>query len=438
VRPDLTEDIKVIINNDELRRLLQDRYTPQTLALVREVLNERGTLKFDPLSTGLFSAAHTNQLSARTGYKSAWVRDNVHIAHSLWICGDTNAAVRTVSALAKFFSSHRHRFLNVIEDPSLAKMPYNRPHVRFDGETLTELPEKWSHDQNDALGYFLWLHSRLAAAGVLAPDPSTWETLFLLPRYFQAIQYWQDEDSGHWEESPRKIAASSIGTVLAGLKEMKRWLGASPEAARQGRTLVTEEFLDELIASGAGALDAILPWESRGSYMREYDSALLFLIYPLNVLSDSQAWQIVDIVANQLQGEYGIKRYLGDSFYCANYETNLKGRDLTKDFSDDMAMRDSFFVAGGEAQWCLFDPIISIYYGLEFRQSRDEDHLVKQTKYLNRSLGQITGASGRNRAFQCPELYYFENGRLQTSKSTPLLWTQANLSIALQTMAENL
>ena len=32
----------------------------------------------------------------------------------------------------------------------------NRPHVRFDGRTLSEIgDQRWAHAQNDALGYFL-------------------------------------------------------------------------------------------------------------------------------------------------------------------------------------------------------------------------------------------------------------------------------------------
>ena len=46
-----------------------------------------------------------------------------------------------------------------------------RPHVRFDGRTLSEIgDQRWAHAQNDALGYFLWLSSTLAASGALTPD----------------------------------------------------------------------------------------------------------------------------------------------------------------------------------------------------------------------------------------------------------------------------
>ncbi len=38
--------------------------------------------------------------------------------------------------------------------------------------------------------------------------------LTLFPLCFEAIAYWQDEDSDHWEED-RKITASSIRVVIA-------------------------------------------------------------------------------------------------------------------------------------------------------------------------------------------------------------------------------
>ena len=77
----------------------------------------------------------------------------------------------------------------------------SRPHVRFDGASLSEIAgEPWAPARNDALGYFRWLSCRLAARGRLEPDPDTVAVLSRLIRYFEAIRFWQDEDSGHWEE----------------------------------------------------------------------------------------------------------------------------------------------------------------------------------------------------------------------------------------------
>jgi hypothetical protein len=40
---------------------------------------------------------------------------------------------------------------------------------------------------------------------------------------------------------------------------------------------------------------------------------LLFLIYPIGVVDQTMADQIVDDVVGHLQGEIGVRRYIGDS-----------------------------------------------------------------------------------------------------------------------------
>ena len=430
-----------IIHNDTLRPLIRSRYTPLTFSRIRRLLDERGTLTFPSLSTGLYSAAITNTASLHTGYKSAWVRDNVYVAHAHWVNGDSDVPVRNITALTEFFMRQRYRFSRIINDPKLARFAHNRPHVRFDGETLSDLPEPWAHDQNDALGYFMWLYCKLACAGEFSSRDAHLDLLSLFVRYFEAIEYWNDPESGHWEEPPRKVAASSIGAVLAGLKGMRAWLEADREVGEEVRGRLSGDILGELILRGESALSSILPWESRGSpgaYSREFDAALLLLFYPLAIVESDGRYGLVERLLGTLQGEYGIRRYVGDSFYCEDYENNMRDEDLTRDYSDDIEQRNAFFTTGNEAQWCVFDPIVSAYYGLLFRRRGTMRDLDRQTEHLNRSLGQISGSNGRYGAFQCPELYYWEGGVLQTSKATPLLWTQANLWIALKVMEDNL
>jgi len=184
-------------------------------------LREQGTFEFPKLSTGLFPAASGigSEFEA-TGYRSVWIRDNVHIAYAHFQIGQIDIALDCMRALAKFLSKQRFRFENVITSGTERSNPMNRPHVRFNGDDLTELPEKWAHAQNDALGYFLWLYGLLAASQEIAVDEIDWELIANLIHYFEVIEYWQDEDSGHWEET-RKISASSIGTVKQALKQ---WL----------------------------------------------------------------------------------------------------------------------------------------------------------------------------------------------------------------------
>ena len=94
-----------------------------------------------------------------------------------------------------------------------------RPHVRFTAQTLGELPEPWPQAQNDALGHALWLRCVLANTGAMPLTGADAAIFALFPAYFAAIKYWQDQDSGAWEES-RKINNSSVGAVVAGLQEM--------------------------------------------------------------------------------------------------------------------------------------------------------------------------------------------------------------------------
>ncbi len=96
----------------------------------------------------------------------------------------------------------------------------NRPHIRFDGATLEEISQKWAHAQNDALGYYLWMLCRMTLGDLLEPDEEQAGVIGHLVAYFRLIRFWQDEDSGHWEEA-RKIEASSIGVVTAALMELR-------------------------------------------------------------------------------------------------------------------------------------------------------------------------------------------------------------------------
>lgn len=414
--------IMLILQNEELLPRLQIRYSLGDLQRLRTFLEQQGTWSFPALDNGLYPAAITKAETEYTGYASVWVRDNIHIAYFQYVTENPRQAIATLSTLARYFQKYRHRFENIISGQANPTEVMERPHVRFDGKNLAELTEKWAQAQNDALGYFLWLYSTLAAAGLLSPSAEDRQLLALFPPYFQAIQYWQDEDSGHWEET-RKIEASSIGTVVAGLKA---YSAIAPHE--------DSSFIEELIVRGENALSRILPAEciqSEPEKQRRYDSALLFLIYPLKVVEGEMADQILSDVIENLQGDYGIRRYLGDSYWCADYKQKLSPENRTIDFSDNLSDRDALLQPGEEAQWCIFDPIISAIYGQKYRQTRQSIDLDRQTHYLNRSLGQITGQDSEFDPWKCPELYYREGGKYTNSDATPLLWTQGNLAIAL-------
>ena len=420
------------VQHPQLSQFILPRYRIQQVRELIWSLDEQGTFRFPTLMNGLFSASvAVAEEFGYTGYHHVWVRDNVHIAHAHLVIGLPAVAARTAQTLLGWFKLQEPRFTAIIQGTADAQEPMRRPHIRFRGESMADSLEKWSHAQNDALGYFLWLYCRLINEGVLTWDEDAAQVLPLFPKYWQAIRFWEDEDSGHWEET-RKIEASSIGVAVAGLREFQQVL-ATPSGLVPEQGLL--DLVNELLAEGESALQSILPAECvqpDPQQQRRYDSALLFLIYPTRVVNGDRANQIADDVVQNLEGEFGIRRYLGDSYWCADYRSALDPAARTADFSDNLAVRDQLLRPGLEAQWCLFDPILSIHYALRYQSSRDPQDLDRQIRHIHRALGQLTGPDCPFGPFRCPESYYCEHGRYIPNDVTPLLWTQANLRLALR------
>lgn len=409
-----------------------------------QFLKEQGTFDFPTLPAGLYSAAAGSGADFEaSGYRSVWLRDNMQIAWALYRANnEADSAVRCVQTIARFYRQHQQRFTDIINGTADPQDPMQRPHIRFNGTDLTELPEKWAHAQNDALGYFLWLTCRLALDGHLSPAQMPWDVLVLLLNYWQRIAVWQDEDSGHWEEV-RKVAASSIGCALAGLRTLAELLQSQPAfAAAAGTAELNLSLLESLQTACQTALLSILPAEcvqADPTKNRRYDAALLFLIWPLNVIDNRAVEdQIIDDVRTHLMGPYGIRRYLGDSYWCADYRQLLSADQRTADFSDSLDARDRLLQPGMEAQWCIFDPILSCIFGQRYQHSRDPADLQLQLQHASRSLQQMTPAEGRFPQYRCPESWFCERGQWMPNDITPLLWTQGNLLQALRLLQENL
>lgn len=426
--------------------MIRESYRSNDVREITQRLTEQGTFRFPALASGLFSAAgQSSQELEYTGYQNVWVRDNVHIAHHFHELGEHVQAVRAVAAITKFLHSQRNKLRDIIVGKASPQNVMLRPHIRFDGATLTELPEQWAHAQNDAIGYWMWLASKLAIAGHWRPTGEDIKLLSNFVQYLEAIRFWQDEDSGHWEES-RKVEASSVGIAVAGLTALRDYF--STFASTQMPTGATRSFVDQtcrraesLIEQGRAALNAILPSECVQEDLakkRRFDAALLFLIYPVRVVDDAVADQIVCNVVQNLLGPNGIRRYLGDSYWCADYKMLLDPANRTVDFSEDMHARDRLLQPGGEAQWCIFDPILSVIHGQRFQATEDREQLRLQTTHFNRSLRQLTGEGTSFPPLRCPESYYRESGVWVPNDITPLLWTQANLRLALHFMQRSL
>ena len=421
---------------------VQDHYSQAEVAAIEALLKARGALDFKPLPTGLFPASPVGRDSRYTGYEAVWVRDNVHVAHALRVAGAERDAGRCVAALGRWFGTQRARLDAAILRDAPPESRMQRPHIRFDGRAMREIAEDWNHGQNDAIGYLLWLYSRFARRGLVEAEPEVLEILGRLALYLEAVDYWRDEDSGHWEEDP-KIGASSIGAALAGLEAFRELLEHSgPVTVNVGpdRVRLEAAVLDGPVERGRSALSQILPAEctqSEAGKQRHYDAALLFLIYPLGVVERPMARRIVARVLDHLAGSHGIRRYLGDTFWCADY--HLLPKEIR---TASVELRDAWFRdhdrpppgIDAQAQWCLFDPLLSAIFGTWHQQTGEARWRELQIHHLNRALGQVVRVpSGELR---CAELFYRREDVWVPNDVVPLLWTQANLSLALHQAQE--
>lgn len=431
------------IHNHEVARLIKTEYKLSDLERIVSLLRDRGTFDFPTLDNGLFPAAIVSDSTQYTGYAAVWVRDNIYVAYAHYLWGEVETTLKCVRCLMQYFSQHRQRLEKIIDGEVDPDNVMQRPHVRFNGQDLTEIDQNWQHAQNDALAYFLWFYCRLIGDRLLQPSPEELEILSLFLLYFEAIAYWQDEDSGHWEEN-RKISASSIGVVVASLQGFKKLFteyDLISDYYRSKNNSISLELLDNLINKGINALEKILPAECiQPKKARRYDAALLFLIYPLNVVDDATSNCIIEDIINNLQGEYGISRYLDDSFWCRNYSDlpETIRTSISTEREQWLQERGKGLKQGEEAQWCIFDPILSAIYGVRFQKTKQAKYLKQQTFYLNRSLGQLTAIDSKVGGFKCPELYYLEGDSYIPNDATPLLWTQANLYTALKIMKQSL
>lgn len=419
----------VEIHHPHLARCLDGDLDLAVLDSVEALLTEWGTLEIRSLPSGLFAASEGGGLNPASGYQATWLRDTVHIAHALWRTGETPRALAALRRLLDFQHKTAHRFEDVLSGKADPSDPNERPHVRFDGESLEEIDMIWAHAQNDALGAVLWLAASMWREGAFAPTTADLSLLALEVSYLGALPYHSDGDSGHWEEE-RRVNASSIGVVCAALRE----LAAALEAAgldTLGETW-TPSQLRGLYEPGEWWLDSVLPDESPPQ--RGADAALVFLVEPFRLLDDAQSKAVVDRVRDELEGPYGIRRYTGDSYWCADYRKLVAAELRSADFSDSTAERDRLLKPGTEAQWCLADPLLAVWHGRRWREKRDPEDRTHFERHLRRSLGQITGPGEWCAEGLCPEAWFVESsveGSYRPNDQTPLAWTQANLRLAL-------
>lgn len=282
---------------------------PNTIPGYKKILAQHlKILKELQYTSGLFAASDKN---VGTGYNKSWLRDNFYECLAFEVIGDWETVEKTYNALLAIFLKHEYKIDYAIDKKPGEKHEYI--HARFNPETFDEFWEDWGNKQNDAVGAILFNIGELEHhhKRIILKNENHKRIVNKLVQYLNSIEYWQDEDSGMWEED-EEIHASSVGACLAGLKSVSR--------------LPSIEVPGDMILKGEQSLKRLLPRESEKKFV---DLALLSLIHPYNIVSKEIAKEIVKNVEYHLLKKHGVIRYKNDYYYNKNPDGHSEEAEWT-------------------------------------------------------------------------------------------------------------
>ena len=327
-------------------------------------------------ASGLFSASRP---AVATGYDKSWLRDNFYECLAFQALGDWNVVHQTMRAMMQILEKHEYKI-----DQAIARKPQHKHeyiHARFHPETFNEFWEEWGNKQNDAVGALLFNFGELERRGKsVINDDRDRRLAQKLVDYLGSLRYFEDPDSGMWEEN-EEVHASSIGACIAGLKSVRSVSGI--------------RVPDDLITNGEGALRKLLPRESPGKFV---DLALLSLIWPYDVATPEERSQIIENVEYHLMRDKGVIRYKNDHYYNKNPDG----------YSE-------------EAEWC---------FGLSWLAIIHEKlgEKEKALAYVRRMIAAIDEEG------HVPELYFSHTS--QHNENSPLGWAESLFIVALHELNE--
>ena len=244
-------------------------------------------------------------------YRYGWLRDGSWCAYALERAGRPEATAAWHHWVATTLLAHEDRVEEALAAVAagrvdgLVMMPARFTLTGEEEEAHGEDEEEWPNFQTDCYGFWLWaLADHLRRGGTLTTALE--RAARLVVRYLTGVAETPCFDC--WEEHPGRLHTSTLGVIVAGLRDVGAVLDdpdASAYAERLRQRLLGDEF------SVAGRL-VRFPGDTR------VDGSLLWLGVPFGVVDvDSDLYRTtVQRVDDELRlPGGGVRRYLGDTFY---------------------------------------------------------------------------------------------------------------------------
>lgn len=488
----------VSVFNPTVKDWVSQKWDLAQVKVMQNALKESVSIALTP--KGFVKAANREIADGEkddTNYDAVWVRDSAWVYWTLQEVGKKDDARKLLLSLWDYYATPAQllRLRALIADPLLVKDKMAVPHIRFNGNSpklddvmVKGQPEVWNHRQMDAHGLFVMAVLNGLKTGVIQESDINkirLEALTLLPVFFNAVEFWNLEDAGAWEEVDRRNT-SSIAIVTRSMMMLKEFRGPKSgkrpwvkemDSILSQQKIKIEPLLAKLISKGQSIVREQVAAEGESpiynayqkpSLFRRADAALfnVLLPQPLPGLTEVEL-RITMASLESLKRPAGVLRYINDSYQSGNFWVQAPGAKAkegtagtTGDTSDEKAfkVRLEALIPHTEAQW-FFDSQLAMAR-LELRKlalQRKDHHQAQQdlmmaVLHLKRALGQITGQiSGRPlitadglpiKDWQIPESIntVVIEGRpfYLPSPITPLNWAKASLELALFRLEESL
>lgn len=239
-------------------------------------------------------------------YGQSWLRDGAFICHALDLAGEHAAAAAFhgwVATCLLPLTSHVERLI----DDRAAGRPlseFDFLPARYDVQGRW-VKDGWPNFQLDGYGQWLWSLAAHVRLGGPRPAPEVAAAAALVVRYLSA--FWNEPCYDSWEEYRSQLHTSTLGSIVAGLRDIGRALPALSAASLPVAAAAERFLLEECVE------DATFVKHVRNPAV---DASLLWLATPFEIVAvdDPRMVNTVQRIERELVGG-GVRRYAADTYY---------------------------------------------------------------------------------------------------------------------------
>ncbi|HVZ35425.1 MAG TPA: glycoside hydrolase family 15 protein, partial [Polyangiaceae bacterium] len=359
--------------------------------------------------TGLLPAS--TAVTIHGDYRDAWVRDNVYSILAVW---GLALAYRALDDDGGRGYELEHRTVHLMrgllrsmmaQAPKVEAFKYSRDpkdalHAKYDTETggLVVSDDAWGHLQIDATSLYLLMLAQMITSGlhiIWTRD----EVNFVQNLIYYIERAYRTPDYGIWERGDKlnrgsvEINASSVGMAKAALEALSGFNLYGPRGSQESILHVVPDN----IAQANLTLVSMLPRESN---TKEIDAALLSIVgFPAFAIDGALAERVRGEVVSNLQGRYGLKRFLRDG-----HQTVLEDEGRLHYEQEELQQ-----FAHIESEWPLFFAYLYL------------DGLIRgdaaAVAFYRERLAAVSVE--RDGARLLPELYYVPEDAIDAEKARP-------------------